>query len=66
VTRAEIQAAAEERFARRLAARKMRLTDPSGERLPPELWQQCLPEARIAWGVVEWAIERLCACHGKQ
>jgi hypothetical protein len=34
--------------ARRIAAIKMGLVkdDPEGERLPDDLWQQCLPQAK--------------------
>ena len=38
-----------ERVARALAARKCGLVkDPYGERLPDDLWQQCIPDARAA------------------
>lgn len=41
-----------ETLARALAAEKMGLTkDVSGERLPHELWSQCIPDARKYLGL---------------
>jgi hypothetical protein len=42
-----------ERVARRLAAHKMRLQkDTLGERLPDDLWRQCIPEAQAALAAI--------------
>jgi hypothetical protein len=41
----------DEFLARRLAARKMRLTqDPHGQRLPEDLWRQAMPDAEFIVG----------------
>lgn len=38
-----------ENFARRFAAKKMGLVkDPYGQKLPDDLWQQCVPQAERA------------------
>ena len=37
-----------ERVARRMAATKMNLSDPSGSNLPDDLWTQCIEQAEKA------------------
>lgn len=37
-----------EAAARRIAARKMLLSDPAGAKLPDDLWRQAVPDARAA------------------
>jgi hypothetical protein len=36
----------EESFARRIAAKKTGADEPWGKKLPADVWQQCIPEAR--------------------
>jgi hypothetical protein len=51
----------DEYIARRLTAHKMGLVDdPDGERLPDDLWKQCLRDVELVFEIwTEWRMGRL-------